>query len=229
MFSADIFLNGKKIVFDNILVAGGRPPSKKWFSKVAKNKVIYCADSGIDICYKSKVLPKVVVGDMDSCSKDALEWAVENKVPVKRASVYKDDTDFKLVLVDVIMETTGNILCTGVWGGRFDHLYSIVNYIMTAQKNINYSIVMADHKECMFFVTEGACKAKIVNTEKIDNISLLPINEEAIVSISGVRWSLKDKFISTEDVFSISNIPKPMQDVNISVKKGCVGVYIKIK
>ena len=61
----------KKIVFDNILVAGGRPPSKKWFSKVAKNKVIYCADSGIDVCYKSKMLPKVVVGDMDSCSKEA--------------------------------------------------------------------------------------------------------------------------------------------------------------
>ena len=229
MLNLDIFLNGKKIVFDNILVAGGRQPSKKWFLKMAKNKVIYCADSGIDVCYKSSLVPKVLVGDMDSCSKEALQWALDNDVSIKRASVYKDDTDFKLVLVDVIMETTGNILCTGVWGGRFDHLYSIVNYVMTAQKNINYSIVMADHKECMFFVFEGCCNAKIVNTDKIDNISLLPINEEAIVSIDGVRWSLEDKIISTEDVFSISNIPQPMQDININVKKGCVGVYIKAK
>lgn len=229
MLNLEIFLNGKKLAFDNILVAGGRPPSKKWFSKIAKNKVIYCADSGINICHKVGFVPKVVIGDMDSCSTESLQWALDNNVPIKRSSVYKDDTDFKLVLVDVIMETTGNILCTGVWGGRFDHLYSIVNYVMTAQKNINYSIIMADHKECMFFVSEGCCQAKIVNTDKIDNISLLPINEEAVVSIDGVRWSLQDKIISTEDVFSISNIPQPMQDINISVKKGCVGVYIKSK
>lgn len=229
MLDLDIYLNGKKIVFDNILVAGGRAPSKKWFEKMAKNKTIYCADSGIDVCYKSKIVPKLVIGDMDSCSKEALEWAVDNNVAVKRLSVYKDDTDFKLVLVDIIMETAGNILCTGVWGGRFDHLYSIINYVMTAQKNINYSIVMADHKECMFFVYEGCCTAQIINNGKIDNISLLPMNEEAIVSIDGVKWSLKDKIISTEDVFSISNIPQPSQDVHISVKKGCVGVYIKAK
>lgn len=229
MLGLDIFLNGKKFIFDNILVAGGRAPAKKWFSKMAKNKVIYCADSGIDVCYRAGIVPKVVVGDMDSCSQEALTWAVDNQVAVKRSSVYKDDTDFKLVLVDVIMETAGNILCTGVWGGRFDHLYSIVNYVMTAQKNINYSIVMADHKECMFFIHKECCFAKVINTDKIDNISLLPMNEEAIVSIGGVQWSLKDKIISTEDVFSISNIPQPSQDINISVKKGCVGVYIKAK
>lgn len=229
MLNLDIYLNGKKFVFDNILVAGGRAPSKRWFEKMAKSKAIYCADSGIDVCYKSKIIPQVLIGDMDSCTKTALEWAIDNDVIIKRLSVYKDDTDFKLVLVDVIMETSGNILCTGVWGGRFDHLYSIVNYVMTAQKNIHYSIVMADQRECMFFVYEGCRSAKIINNGKIDNISLLPMNEEAIVSIDGVKWSLSDKIISTEDVFSISNIPKPLQDININVKKGCVGVYIKSK
>lgn len=218
--------NKKHFVYENILVAGGRIPHKKWFRTIAQSKDVYCADKGIDICFRTGIIPKMLIGDMDSCDQTALQWAEKNHVKIKKLAREKDDTDFKLMLIEMLMQTSGNIVCTGVWGGRFDHLYSIIRYIFTAQINIERTLIMADQDEIIFFLHPALSQVIIRYSPLIKNISILPMDNEPIVDIIGAKWSLNHKKLSNEDVYSISNEPLVGQDIKINIAQGCVGVYL---
>ena len=86
-----------QVFFTNLLVAGGRKPKKKFLRALATEKRIFCADRGLNICYKAQLKPQMVLGDLDSVSTPAITWAEKNKVLVEKLNPNKDDTDFKIL------------------------------------------------------------------------------------------------------------------------------------
>ena len=68
------FYNGVLFSFDNVIVAGGREPNLQWFKQLVDSKEVHCADHGMDLCYKANIIPKTIVGDMDSCDPLALNF-----------------------------------------------------------------------------------------------------------------------------------------------------------
>ncbi len=219
-------VNGKQLDFPLLLIAGGRAPEQQWLSAVAENKQIYCADKGMDACYQLRVTPRLIVGDMDSCTTEALQHFKNLGTPIKTFDSNKDLTDFQLLLEEIANNQSGNIICTGVWGGRFDHLYSIVQTIKHAQ-NSKTMIVMADSCEMMLFMDQHYQQISISNME-VDNISLLPLNNDTVVSIKGVQWSLDRENITMEQVYTISNNPVQPQ-TDILLHQGNVAVYLNFK
>jgi len=215
----EIFFNGK---FKNwkdekLLVAGGRTPNRKYFSKIAQGRKILAIDKGIEICRAENILPELLIGDFDSAENSAVAWAKENKVPVKRYPVDKDFTDTQLALELVEGKI---VLLTGIFGGRLDHLFS--NVFTCA--NSNLKIVLADEQEIIFFL-QGAESVEVNFFEKPLAISLLPVSEVCEgVSINNVRWKLENAKLFQKIPSAISNRLEG-DKIKLNLHAGTLAIY----
>ena len=148
-FTAEVILP-KQYTETKLVVAGGRTPDIAWLSEVAASKKLYCADKGIEVCLKANLVPVALFGDGDSGSKDAYKKAQALGTKVESFPVEKDDTDLQLVLQNL---EGSDLICTGVWGGRFDHLYSNVFSLLSYKEAHQAQVILTDEKEAMLLVT----------------------------------------------------------------------------
>ena len=118
-----------------LIVSGGRAPSLKWLKAIAPDKKICCVDHGIDACKAADILPDFLFGDNDSASSESWDWAETHNVTINKYPREKDLTDTQLAL----LQTAGNnVILTGAFGGRLDHLFS--TYIICNTNDSNMRI-----------------------------------------------------------------------------------------
>lgn len=210
-----------------LLVSGGYPPTIPWLSKASKGREIYCADHGIDICKKANIIPSQLIGDGDSASSEAWNWAKINNVPIAKFPVKKDVTDTQLAF-QMIADTypAATVLFTGAWGGRFDHAFSSI-FSFKGMFTPKFRGCIADHREALFILKDEDYLTLYLK-ERPKAISLLPISDICIgVSITGVYWPLDKVMLNNNLPYAISNeVNSKENTIWISQKKGILGVYL---
>ena len=202
---------------ENLFVAGGRTPNENFFKAVAQGRKVFCIDKGIEICRDCNILPKVLIGDFDSADNSALDWAIENKIPIKNYPVDKDFTDTQLALN--LFSKNIPAIVTGIFGGRLDHLFS--NVFTCA----NYeNIFLADEREIIFYVKGGECVE--VNFFQMPlAVSLLPITETCEgVSTENLHWELSNATLKQIYPNATSNRADNSK-IKISVEVGTLAGY----
>lgn len=203
-----------------LLVSGGRAPSESWLKQAALGREVWCIDHGIDCCYKAGLLPQRLIGDGDSASPLAWQWAEENNMIIARFPAKKDYTDSQLAFK--MAESDGRfVVLTGALGGRFDHAYSTVF-------SFGFSRLcgcIADDKEAVFFLRQQ--ETITLNFLRLPKaISLLPLtNITEGVSIDGVYWPLHDTALRQSNPYAISN-EAVSSKVRCSLSAGVLAVYI---
>ncbi|HCD70995.1 thiamine diphosphokinase [Thermovirga lienii] len=218
---------GKVLVF----VAGGRRPDKKWLSfLVRKGYPFWAVDRGLIYCLEAGITPTLYIGDKDSISEEELTRAQKTMVELVTYPTMKDLTDLQLALKEASNRCeNASILLTGCWGGRFDHLYSIVHSAVWADEWGISTIAMADDKEILYFL-KGKTSISLDFKKLPKNISLLALSDHCIgVSIDNVVWPLQEYTLSQHHPFAVSNKLHPSsenQGINVSVQKGWLGVYL---
>lgn len=85
-----------------IFLNGEYPEFIEEYKELLKDRVIYCADGGANFVYRERILPNVILGDLDSITSEALEYFKSNNVRIVKYSGDKDYTDFELVLMDIL-------------------------------------------------------------------------------------------------------------------------------
>ena len=218
-FIAEVILP-KQYNETKLVVAGGRTPNVTWLSEVAATKKLYCADKGIEVCLKANLVPTALFGDCDSGTKDAYEKAQVLGTKVETFPVEKDDTDLQLVLQNL---EGSDLICTGVWGGRFDHLYSNVFSLLSYKEKHQAQVILADEKEVMLLVTAKEA-VKICLHKKVKALSLLPLSEINKVTLKNVRWELEEAELKLLHPYAISNIPQ--DEFTFECFKGKIGLYL---
>lgn len=116
-----------------LVVAGGRGPKTEWLHSVSSDKKIYCADRGAEYCLAAGCVPAELFGDCDSSSQAVYRQARAAGTAVHSFNPAKDDTDLQLLLHNL---PEGDILASGIWGGRFDHLYSNVYTLLGVKSSV---------------------------------------------------------------------------------------------
>ena len=218
-FTAEVILP-KQYNETKLVVAGGRTPEVAWLGEVAATKKLYCADKGIEVCLQANLVPTALFGDGDSGSKDAYEKAQTLGTKVETFPVEKDDTDLQLVLQNL---EGSDLICTGVWGGRFDHLYSNVFSLLSYKEVHQAQVILADDKEAMLLVTAKEA-VKISLHKKVKALSLLPLSEVNKVTLKNVRWELQEAELKLLHPYAISNIPQ--DEFTFECLDGKIGLYL---
>ena len=207
----------KEILF----IGGGRFPSEKYFIQLIKNREIFCIDRGIELCRKLNIFPKILIGDFDSAKKNSVEWAKENKIRIERHPVEKDFTDTQLAInLAERVEENFSAVMTGVFGGRFDHLFSNIFTCANSAKKF----FLADDKEIIFYLSGGE-SAKIIFEKIPSAISLLPIDKICEgVTTENLHWELNNAKLLQNLPNAVSNRAEK-NEIKISVSLGTLAIY----
>lgn len=202
-------------------VAGGRKPELDWLKQAANNSSIYCADKGLEACLDAGLMPQLLCGDADSTGKNYWQRAQKLQIPTLKFNPAKDDTDLQLLLTQLPQEQA--LLITGIWGGRFDHLFSNVYSLLAYKAKTGVPVIMADDKELMVLLQSGE-SLEFTPQQNLEALSLLPL-ADCCVSLSGVRWPLQRAELKQSRPYSISNeITAPV--VQAACYNGYVGFYV---
>lgn len=205
------------------LVTGGRPPAADWLQKAYCGK-LWAIDHGIDLCHAMKRVPDFLLGDGDSASPAAWDWALAAGVPCARFNRKKDLTDTQLALAK-IKETTPDafLLLTGAFGGRFDHAMSTL--LSCAFSDM--PLLLADEQEACFFLREND-RLAFAAKKSPSAISLLPLTSECRgVSIEGVAWPLEDACLRRDAPYAVSNeLAAGSSTFRIWQQAGTLAVYL---
>ena len=203
-----------------LLAGGGRAPAADWLQQAAMDRKLWCIDHGIDCCHRAGLVPSKLIGDGDSATAQAWQWAEQNNVPIARFPAKKDYTDTQLAL-DMVEPEESYVLLTGAMGGRFDHAYSTIF-------SFGYSSLqgcIADEQEAVFFL-RGREAVSMTLRRHAKAISLLPLTAAVSgVTIQGVYWQLQNAELVQGMPYAISNEAEG-EKISVSISEGILAVYI---
>lgn len=210
----------------HFIIAGGRRPEEKWLrSAVSISQCpVYCADKGAEYALAAGIVPAAIYGDADSAANGTYDKAQDMGTQVHSYNPAKDDTDLQLLLNNL---PAGDVMISGVWGGRFDHLYSNVFSLLGYKKrcaNTASQVIMADEREVMLLLTAGeGVSVKLNDGYKVKALSLLPLSD-AVVDLIGTRWPLQKASLQQLYPYAVSN--EVQGGFTCLCHTGSIGVYL---
>lgn len=210
-----------------LMVLGGRAPSAAWLSSLSCFSKVWAVDKGIEVCRAAGLVPDMLIGDGDSASRESWRWAEEKNVPVHRFDSEKDLTDFQLALEICAREHKNqkkNIILTGAFGGRFDHLWSVVLSFLNSPVGC-VPFCIADDREAMLFL-QSEEHASVTFETAPKALSVIPFSPRcARVTFTGVRWPLDCAELKYSRPYSISNRLEGGRTAKLSCGEGTLGLY----
>ncbi|MCL4527878.1 MAG: thiamine diphosphokinase [Chloroflexi bacterium] len=197
----------KRIV---IFANGELPDLEKARGLLRADDTILCADGGTHHALALGLQPNLVVGDMDSLSKDAWKKLEQANIQIELHPRDKDETDLELAIRRAIEMNPDSILIIGALGGRVDQILGNIALFSNARL-ASIDCRFDDGAEEISF-----CRKQVeIRGRSGDIVSLIPWNGAAHgVRTEGLKWSLRGETLYPEKTRGISN---EMVDTKASV------------
>jgi thiamine pyrophosphokinase len=170
-------------------------------SLIRAGDTIIVADGGANHARKIGLVPDVLIGDLDSVSKNEVKRLETLGTRVIRYPVEKDETDLELSLGYVLDQGFREILILAPFGGRLDQTLGNIS-LLTRPDLEGIGTRMDDGLEEVFLIRDQA----VVNGAPGDTVSLLAIGVEAKgVETKGLYYPLKGETLFSHATRGISN------------------------
>ncbi len=179
-----------------ILTGGGPAPT----TPLPSTDLVIAADSGLGLAGALDVHVDLVVGDLDSVDRSQLDSAIRDGAAVEQHSADKDATDLDLALQAAVDRGGTRIVVAGGGAGRLDHLLGIA-MLLTDERWIGSAIEWHSGSS-VTHVARGVLDLDILPD---DLVSLIPVSDQAVVSIAGTRWPLEVTPLPRGTTHGISN------------------------
>lgn len=207
------------------LVLNGDEPGPDDLKLLSACDAIVCADGAAQVLLKTNHPPTVIVGDMDSLKPDAYKWADALDIPLERHKADKDETDGELALAKAIGLGATSMLILGGHGGRMAMFLANLKLLRRCHdKGIDASMV--GHGESIRYI--GAGQEHVWAGRAGATLNLLSVDDDAVVSIEGTGYDLKETAIGRKSAQGVSN--KIVKDAaKLKVHKGVVLAIVERK
>ncbi len=151
-------------------------------------------DRGAYLLASNNISMRYAIGDFDSVTAVEFENIQIHAFEIIELNKEKDESDFEASLP--FLEEYDDILVYGHWGDRFDH--SIVNLRILSRDS---RMTFFDLNNKVRVVHEGDYQI-----EKNDYRYLsIFTDENATVSLRGVKYPLENQLLSKDDLYTLSN------------------------
>lgn len=197
-----------------LIIANGEPDFPDSIVSIIKSDdVVICADGGSNQAIRLGIIPRLIVGDLDSIEPNTLEGFKVSGTEIRKYPRDKDASDLELALEAAMEFAPDEILCTGVLGNRQDH--SLTNTFLIgryASLGSKISLLGAtwqaqfvtNTQPCIFMGCPG------------DIFSIIPMVATVYgVTVDGVKWPLRDELLPWGSSRTVSN---EFMDQRVSVR-----------
>ncbi len=151
-----------------------------------KNYTLIAVDGGLNLFYKLKKKPDLIIGDLDSVDKKVLKKF--KKIKRKTFPEIKDFTDTRSALEYLQKSGCKKVIMTGVWGNRIDHSLANISLLERFSKKMDISLLNEHNKAKVYF----APVELDLHLKKGTTCSLLALNEELRgISLEGFFYPLE--------------------------------------
>ena len=204
------------------LVVGGSPeaPSPDLLRRCARGvRLVVACDSGADACMRAQLPVDVLVGDGDSLSPAALEYARSHGAQELDFPMDKDDTDLGLALSwlgdNAASLGVGGIVACGLIGGRVDHELGVFG-VLARRASVPVRLETETSTVC-FLSPRTKPRLDLAPQDVGRTLSVVALLGPACVSERGMRWNLDHAALEPLDDLGISNV--------VEAPRACVEVH----
>lgn len=181
-----------------ILLGGDVHPTERLREQVAGSRII-AADSGMTHATVFGMTPELWVGDFDSAGSE-LEAAYPH-VPRHVFPAAKDATDGEIAITEALKRGATELVLVGGFGGQIDHVLAHA-FMLVALARRGIPTVLTSGNEEAHALTQILL---FVNLKEGTRLSLIPLSDIKGLTISGVRWPLKERNIPVGSTLTLSN------------------------
>lgn len=207
-----------------IIISNGNIEKDEFYRRLFKKEdpqFIISVDGGTNHLKRLGIIPNFIVGDLDSISKETLEYFKKLNVEIMKYNTQKDETDTQLAIELAIKLKVNEVILLGSLGTRIDHSLAniyLLEYIV--KKGIQAQII--DQCNRIYLIDK---KIKLKG-KKGDLLSLLPFSDIVKgISTKGVKYHLKNGEMKKENPYGISNVFKD-EIAEISIEEGLLLVIL---
>jgi thiamine pyrophosphokinase len=209
-----------------IIIANGKSPKKSiitLFQKKGYSQLI-CADGGANSTLKMKLVPDIVIGDLDSIYPETLKEfkSVSKIIKLKR----QNDTDVEKCLKYAIKNNFDEALLVGVAGNRLDHTFCNLGIVIKFFPSIKISLIAENS-----FLKAYTGNIEL-GTHPGETISIYAISPKTKITSRGLKYELKNTALPFGVRESTSNIAIK-NFVKLKIQNGVVfvirDVYLMMK
>lgn len=200
-----------------VIVSNGIIHDHSYYTqKLCDSDFVICADGGVNHLLKIGRLPDLWIGDFDSCRFSDVISANPGleKVDTVKLNCDKDVTDTHYACLMAIERGYGDIVIWGAFGGRVDHMLSII-HLLEFLNDKGITAVIEDEKN-----TLRLCSDTITISKKRKYLSIIPLDSSCIIAkTEGLKYPLENYELPRSVSKGISN-EITGTDALISVKFG---------
>ena len=166
--------------------------------------MIIAADGGALALERWKILPHLVVGDMDSLGQAGVERLAKRGVGVAKFDPAKDESDLELAVAQAIAAGANEILILGALGGeRLDH--EAANLLLLADPEYRGTRLEARRGALRVRALRGPGSLALAGPFGA-LVTLLPVNGDAAgVTTEGLRYALRNDSLRFGRARGLSN------------------------
>jgi len=175
---------------------------------------IICADGGTRHAVNMRLVPHVIIGDMDSSAAGYIDYFRGKGAEVVQYPKDKDKTDTH-ICVEFAMAFSSEIILLGATGSRIDHMLANISLLrLGVEKNIPVTIL--DNRNSIRMIRDSI----VLEGKKSDLFSLIPFSERVEgICTKGAHYELENAVMELGDPYGVSNYFEE-ETVRISIKKG---------
>lgn len=210
----------RAVVFANGLMADPEAETARW---VRSGDLIVAADGGSSHAFAAGLVPRHVIGDLDSLSDAQQDRCRFVGTAFHVASVDKDETDLELALVWAVEQPeVDEVVVLGAFGGRPDQ--ALANLLLLAMPALRGCRVQMVDRAWITTVLRGEGQLELWGSPG-DRVSLIPLGGQVDgVTTAGLVFPLHDEVLLFGPARGVSN---RMEGVSASVyaRKGLLWCF----
>ena len=201
-----------------VIVANGTlSETDRLLSRIQQSDMVIAADGGAVHLHHMGIVPRIIIGDLDSIPEHILSFFKEKQVKILKHPVRKDQTDLELCIEYAIDHGCTDLLIMGATSTRLDHtLANIFLLRRLAEQGIPTTILDA-YNDIHIVVSRLTLTGRAG-----DLMSVIPVSDRVKgLTLKGLEYPLTDKSLCMGSTMGISNV-FTQDKAEISLNSGAV-------
>lgn len=206
-----------------IIVANGCiEEGENYQSLVRADDWIVAADGGAVIALQLGLVPRVVVGDLDSLPFEVRDQLEEHGCEFVSHPARKDETDTELAIRYALEQGADEIVLLAATGDRLDH--TLANVFLLGMPQLKGKKAKIITRNTEVWLLRGGEELEI-RGQPGDIVTLLPFGQDAMgIHSNGLEWALHDDTLHFGPARGVSNVMTE-ETARVSLREGLLVVF----